>query len=209
MGFLILLPVFIKAQESKIVQVKGIITNYHNEVLPYVFIYDEYAKKGYLATEHGEFDIFTTRGTTLIFTHIGYKRDKFVIPSVGKTDILFLKLKMITDTLKLPEVVVFPWKTLKQFIHVAVTTKIPEDEVSRVEKRFDEIRYQAMHPSDDEIIPSPEKSYRLTVNKRAAESYWKGQTQPMPIFDLMAWQKFFQYLKEGKFKNQNKNKEQE
>lgn len=194
------------SQEKKIVQIQGLITNTQNDILSYAFIYDKLAQKGYLANNKGEFNIFVERGTDLTFTHIGHKKASYTIPLIGNSDILFLRIKLNSDTILLKEITIFPWKTYQQFIQAFINTKIPDDDISRATNNIAIMKKQLATMEDDDYFQSASVAYKINQQRMASDLYWKGQTQPMQIFNIMAWQEFIRYIREGKFKNPNKRK---
>ncbi len=199
--FFLMVFASVYSQEKRIVQVKGVITNQRNEVLPYVFIYDQLGKKGYLANEAGEFSLFVERGTELMFSCMGHKRHSYPIPLVGNTNLLFLKVKLTPDTILLKEITIFPWKTYQQFIQAVLNTVIPDDDLAKAERNIELMKEQMYLAEYDEQFQSPTIAYKISQHQRASDLYWKGQTQPLQIYNLMAWQEFVRYLREGKFKN--------
>jgi len=208
--FLLLLNVFYSyTQDRKILQVKGIITNQKDEILSFAFIYDKLGQKGYLSNENGEFNIFVERGTELVFSYLGHKRYSYTIPAIGNTNIIFLKIKLVSDTIILNEITIFPWKTYQQFIQAFLNTHIPDDDLSRAERNIEIMKNQMYLLETDERFQSSSIAYKISQNQMASALYWKGQTQPLQIFNVMAWQEFVRYLREGKFKNNRKQKNKE
>lgn len=204
-GFILLFfNVNVFSQDKKIVQVKGVVTNQRNELLPYVFVYDKLGQKGYLSNEQGEFNIFVERGTELVFSYLGHKRQSYPIPLVGQNPILFLKIKLTSDTILLKEITIFPWKTYQQFLQAVLNTVIPDDDAARAERNFELLKAQMYLTELDDRFQSPSISYKVSMNQMSSNLYWKGQTQPLQIFNIMAWQEFVRYLREGKFKNPEK-----
>jgi hypothetical protein len=122
------------SQEKKIIQIRGLITNTQNDLLSYAFIYDQLAKKGYLANDKGEFNIFVERGSELTFSHIGHKKAGYTIPLIGNSEIFFLRIKLSSDTVFLKEITIFPWKTYQQFIQAFINTQIPNDDITKPKK---------------------------------------------------------------------------
>lgn len=192
------------SQEKKIIQIRGLITNTQNDLLSYAFIYDQLAKKGYLANDKGEFNIFVERGSELTFSHIGHKKAGYTIPLIGNSEIFFLRIKLSSDTVFLKEITIFPWKTYQQFIQAFINTQIPNDDITRAEKNIEIMKSQLATMEDDDYFQSASVAYKINQQRMASDLYWKGQTQPMQIFNIMAWQEFIKYIREGKFKNPNK-----
>ena len=209
-GFVILLvSLFVSfcfSQEKKLVQIRGLVTNQQNDLLSYTFVYDKLGQKGYLTNDKGELNIFVERGTELLFSHIGYKKYSYTIPLIGNTDLLFLRIKLVPDTIFLKEITIFPWKTYQQFIQAFVNTQIPDDDISRAEQNFAILKNQLATMEEDDNFQSASIAYKIMQQRMASDLYWKGQTQPMQIFNIMAWQEFIRYIREGKFKNPNKRK---
>ncbi|MCX7953823.1 MAG: hypothetical protein N3A01_01385 [Bacteroidales bacterium] len=205
---LVLLNIFFlfsHSQNYKIYQIKGIVLNTENKPLSYTFIYDSLLKKGYLANDIGEFDFFTINNNTIIFSHLGYKPQKIRISiKDSQQDIYFLKVFLIADTIFLKPVNIFPWRNYEQFVLDFLTAKIPDDDYQRAKTNFNILKYQIQF-ADDEMFASANISYRFSLFKYTSDLYWKGQTQPLQIFNIIAWQEFLQYLREGKFKTKKRN----
>ena len=191
------------AQKADIIQVKGIVVNKKLEPLPFAHILVKSKNFGTISDENGKFDFFIEKGDTLIFSCVGYKKSRHIIPTISDYRIYHLLALLQQDTIILPEVLILPWETYKDFVVAFVKTKIPDDDIDRAEKNLALIQLQAIINEDD--MPSaPGASYNLLTQQRNSLLYWKGQTQPMQIFNVFAWQQFFDYLKNGKFKQTKK-----
>jgi len=191
------------AQKAELIQVKGIVVNKKLEPLPFAHILVKSKNFGTISDENGKFDFFIEKGDTLIFSCVGYKKSRHIIPTISDYRIYHLLALLQQDTIILPEVLILPWETYKDFVVAFVKTKIPDDDIDRAEKNLALIQLQAIINEDD--MPSaPGASYNLLTQQRNSLLYWKGQTQPMQIFNVFAWQQFFDYLKNGKFKQTKK-----
>ena len=76
-------------------------------------------------------------------------------------------------------------------------------------KNVELLKSQLAMMEEDDYFQSPSIAYKLQQQQWASDLYWKGQTQPMQIFNVMAWQKFIEYIREGKFKNPYKKKKED
>jgi len=196
---------FLFSQNANLVQVKGMVVNQNREPLPYVRIIDITRGKGLIARSDGEFSFFTEKGDSLLFSYVGYKDQVRPIPSIVADKIYYLVVVMKPDTFMLPETDILPWKTYEDFKKEVLVARVPEDDLDRAAKNLALMELQQILYPDD--IPSaPGAAAHLYFYEYYDKLYWKGQTQPMQIFNIMAWQKFFQYLKEGKFKQKEKPK---
>ncbi len=194
------------SQNSQLVQIKGMVLNEAREPLPYVQIIDKKRSKGVISHSDGEFSFFTEKGDTLVFSCIGYKKVQKIIPTILKEKIYYLVVVLSADPVMLPETQVFPWQTYKEFKEAILEVQVPEDDYDRAAKNLAIMELQQiLFP--DEMPSAPGAASHLYLYEYYDKLYWKGQTQPMQIFNIMAWQQFFQYLKEGKFKQKDKKKD--
>jgi len=192
------------AQNAEIIQVKGIVVNKKLEPISFTHILIKNKRNGSVSNEFGKFDFFAEKGDTLIFSCVGYKKTKYIIPKANNFKIYYFLAMLQPDTIRLPEVLIFPWKTFKQFTEAFVKTEVPDDDIIRAEKNIELIKFQIL--KDDDDFSAPGAAYNIINSQRNSLLYWKGQSQPMQIFNVFAWQQFFDYLKNGKFKNKkNKN----
>ncbi len=192
------------AQKAELIQVKGIVVNKKLETIPFTTILVKNKNFGTISDENGKFDFFTEKGDTIQFSCVGYKKSKFLVPTVSNYRIYYFLAMLQHDTILLPEVIIIPWKTYKEFVQAFVKTKIPDTDIDRAEKNLALIQLQ-MLINDDDMPSAPGASYNLLSQQRNSLLYWKGQTQPMQIFNVFAWQQFFDYLKNGKFKRKQSN----
>lgn len=194
---------FAYAQPSTLVQVKGMVINSQREPLAFVHIVDATRGKGVISRSDGEFNFFTEKGDTLFFSCVGHKKVRKIIPAIYPDKIFYLVVVLPVDTQMLPETKVFPWNTYDEFKEAIMAARIPEDDFDRAVKNLALMELQQiLFP--DEMPSAPGAASRLYLYEYYDRLYWKGQTQPMQIFNLMAWQQFFEYLKEGKFKQYEK-----
>ncbi|MBI5540981.1 MAG: carboxypeptidase-like regulatory domain-containing protein [Bacteroidia bacterium] len=193
----------IKAQTSNIIQVKGMVVNIHFVPISYVHILIKNKKTGTISDENGKFDFFAEKGDTLQFSCVGFKKRIYTIPTITTSRIYYVVAVLKNDTTILQEVVILPWKNYKEFKKIFLISKVPDDDIVRAEKNLELMQLQ-MLLNDDDIPAAPGAAYNISMQQRSSQLYWKGQTQPMQIFNVIAWQQFFEYLKEGKFKRTKK-----
>lgn len=192
-----------KAQIHELIQVKGIVANKKLEPVSFAHIIIKNKKSGFISDEFGKFDFFCEKGDTLQFSCVGYKKAKYIVPAVSDYRIYYFLAILQFDTLLLPEVLVFPWKTYYEFKTAFLKSEIPEDDIDRAEMNFALIQLQ-MITDDDDMPSSPGASYNLLTQQRNSLLYWKGQNQPNQLLNYFAWANFFDYLKNGKFKRKQK-----
>lgn len=186
-----LICLFSLCQTYEIIHIKGIVFNENNKPLSFVLIYDSLQNKGYISNDIGAFDFFTINNNLLLFKHLGYKIQKIKISTDKK--IVYLKIYMEPDTIVLKQINVVPWKNYEQFVYEFLNVNLPEDDYYRAQKNFEILKSQLLTFEDE--FPLSSIAYRNSVNQLAEKLYWKGQNQPIQIFNLIAWKKFIEFLR--------------
>lgn len=191
------------SQKQELIQIKGMVVNEKSEPVSFAHILFQNKKYGTICSQNGKFDFFTVTGDTLEFSCVSYKKAKYTIPLKTNFKIYHILALLHPDTLILPEIIIYPWKDFKEFTKIFLETNVTDDDIVRAEKNFELLKLQ-MIVNEDEIPSAPGAAYNISMNQRYSQLYWKGQTQPMQIFNVFAWQQFFEYLKNGKFKRKQK-----
>lgn len=201
---IILFPIFLIAgvcfsQTQELLQVKGMVVGLKLEPVPFAHVRVKSRKTGTISGSDGKFDLFLLKGDSILISCVGYKKGVYSIPKMTDSKIYHLLVVLYPDTVRLPEVTIFPWRNYKEFKEVFIKTKVPDDDLVRAEKNFQLMTLQAII-NEDELPSAPGAAYNLSMQQRNDLLYWKGQSQPMQLFNVFAWQQFFDYLKNGKFK---------
>ncbi len=202
---LIISNISLQGQNSEIIQIKGIVINEKHEPLSFVHILNLSRRKGATSNSNGEFDFFSNKGDTLRFTCIGHKSTKKIIPLIISEKIYHIIVVLKSDTLMLPETIVLPWQTYQEFKEAVLAVKIPDDDKDRATKNLALMELQQILYPDEMPIASG-AARRIFLYEHYDKLYYKGQNQPMQIYNVIAWQEFFKYLQEGKFKYKKKKK---
>jgi hypothetical protein len=196
---LVFLSVVCISQTQELIQVKGMVVGLKLEPVPFAHVKVKSKRTGTISGSDGRFDLFLEKGDTIRVSCVGYKKGTYTIPRMTDSKIYHLLVVLYPDTIRLPEVTIFPWRDYKEFKEVFIRTKVPDDDIIRAEKNFQLMTLQAFI-NEDEMPSAPGAAYNLSMHQRNDLLYWKGQSQPMQLFNVFAWQQFFDYLKNGKFK---------
>lgn len=152
---------------------------------------------GTTSNDQGYFSIVVIKGDTLVFSSIGYKTEKVLIP----TDLSGKRYTMITtmseDTIYLRETVIKPYISRELFQHYFVTLNIP-DEQGKLEN-FDpetlrEMAYNMGMDGGDNA--------KYVLRQEAGRYYYSGQAPPIQLLNPFAWAQFVKAWKAGKLKIQ-------
>ena len=195
------------AQQEKRILITGTVKNTFNEPVPFTHVIVN-RKKAMACDNNGKFLFWGHLSDTLIFTAIGYKNGKFIIPAGISADEYSFNKILLADTVRLKEAVVLQWHTYREFIDDVVKTKIPEDNYSRAEKNIKTIFRQYELMLNDPDAPSfPGACQNYVQQRRNYQTYYAGQAQPMNIFNVAAWSQLIKAIERGDFKKKKKEDE--
>ncbi len=208
-GLLLLIAVFILAgsawgqQRENLVQFSGMVLDGSEEELypvPYTNILVKGKGRGTYSDLRGFFSIVVEKGDTIVFSAIGYKQVKYVIPVDLNDDRYSLVQLMTQDAVNLPETVVFPWPSREHFRLEFLAMDVTPELQSNASRNLGDAplaRLQQQLPRDG----VENSSYYL--RQQARDYYHIGQLPPMNIFNPVAWKQFFDSWKKGDFKKKD------
>jgi len=188
-------------KKKDLVQLSGIIKNEYLEPLPYAHIFILNSSRGTITDPYGKFTLVTKVHDTVMFTSLGYKSRKLIIPDTLQEPFLNIQIILETDTIMIKEVVIYPWKNYQQFKEAFLNLKLPEDDMDRARKNIALLKTQIILDNN----PSAVANYRYIMQQQVEATYNKWSYPSYQIFNPFAWAKFFEALKRGDFNNK-KNK---
>lgn len=199
----LLLGTWLSAQEADydLVQFSGmVVTGDSLFPVPYVNIKIRNLNRGTTSDAYGFFSLVARKGDIIQFSAMGYKKGEYHIPDTLSSNRYSLIQMLSNDTILLRETVIYPWPTKEQFRQAFVWDKIPDDDLTIAQKNLDKMemreRARAM-PMDGSM------NYRNYMQQQVGKLYYKGQIQPMNIFNPFAWAEFIQAWKRGDFKKKD------
>ena len=203
LGFF-LLPASSSAQlwsadkDEELIQFSGIIRNLQYRPLGSVNIVILNRERGTTADRRGIFSFVVHPNDTILFSHVGYKPTLHVIPDTLETNQYPSDIFMVSDTFRLAEVKIFPWKTYEEFKEAFIAMDLPDDDEQRAYKNIALIKTQI---KVNDHGASPNINFREVMKQQYNQLYYEGQYPYYTIFDPMRWAEFFDALKNGEFRN--------
>lgn len=197
-------------QEKKPVQISGIVVTAEEEpqFIPYAHaVVKNRAGGGTMTDSEGFFSFAVLPGDTLIFSSIGFKREKLHIPDTLQQKEYLAKIVMRRDTTMLQEVTLYPWPTPERFREEFLKTKVPttEEDIAQRNLAVEELKDRAAA-----MGYSPEEIQDYVISAHNADIYNYGRYQGFSgggsallgsLTDPFAWARFFEALKQGDFKS--------
>jgi len=186
-------------QDRKFHQIEGKIKNTQYKALPFAHILIQNKRMGKISNYDGSFTLIAEAGDTIIFSSVGYKKGRYIVPMDAEEKILFHIQIMLTDTIELKEAIIFPWDTYEEFKQDFIEMEMQDDDVERAYRNLAMIEKQ-MILYGDELPVAPNAAHRIFMDENVySKKYYAGQSQPMKILDVMAWSEFYKTLKFSAF----------
>ncbi len=188
--------------DPKLVQVTGMVLA-EDSISPVIHanIYTPDKSNGTTTNLNGYFTMVAAVGDTVEFSAIGYVTAALIVPKDLPSDSYSLIHYMHTDTLLLPEAVIYPWPTKIEFKTAFLELELPDDDIKRAQRNLEAQKIREMQQI---LAYDGNENFDNYMRDYSRSLYSKGQIPYQPIFNVFSWVEFFKALKEGKFKNKNK-----
>jgi hypothetical protein len=190
------LEVLSSAQEKKLIQLTGKVTDELLQPMPFAHILVLESYRGAITNIYGNFSLVVEEQDSVLISAVGYKRKYMSIPQNLPTHFLTIEVNLQIDTLVISEAQIYPWKTYEEFKEAFVNLKLPTDDMERARRNIALIRTQIIMDHE----PSARQNFRHIMEKQYQQTFIQGQFPSYQILNPFAWAKFFKALKRGDFK---------
>jgi hypothetical protein len=187
----------VSAQEEKLLQFTGRVFDDFIQPLPYTHVLITNSGRGTITDREGKFSFVVVESDTVLFSVVGFKKSFVVVPSNLEEPFFTRDVLMQRDTFMIEEVEVYPWHDYEEFKEAFINLELPDDDLERARKNIALIKTQIMLDRN----PSASENFDYIMQKNYNESFIRGTYPTYQIFNVFAWQKFIQALKNGDFKN--------
>tara|TARA_B100001142_G_C14292053_1_gene639401 strand:- start:223 stop:843 length:621 start_codon:yes stop_codon:yes gene_type:complete len=188
--------------QDKSVQLTGIIVSNDSLLtVPFANIFVKYDNIGTISDFYGYFSLVASKGDTIIFSCLGYKKEIFIIPEFTEEKFITIVQKLETDTILLDETNVYPWPSRDQFKQAFLTADIDDDAIERAKRNIDNAFVDIMiadMPNDGK------ESFRSFMDDMYQQQYiMMGNPTIIPILNPFAWAAFIKAWQDGDFKRKD------
>lgn len=153
--------------------------------------------QGSISNQQGYFAVVAKRNDTLIFSAVGYRSVKYIVPYELTGQKYTMIQTMSQDTLYLNEVIVKPYISKELFQHYFVTMEVPGEDDPLAGLDPETIRELAYAMELDGTANS-----KYYLRQESGKYYYTGQMVPINLMNPFAWAQFIKSWKEGKLKIQ-------
>jgi len=189
------------AQEDKdLIQLSGKVTDEYQRPLPFAHILVLNSYRGTISNNYGNFSLVVEAKDSVLISSVGYKTKYIEIPGDLPTNFMDVNIVLQVDTLVIAEAVIYPWKNYEEFREAFLELKLPNDDMERARKNIALIRTQIIMDQE----PSARANFKYIMEQQYKETFTEGMYPTYQLFNVFAWAKFFEALKRGDFRMDNK-----
>lgn len=199
------IQLFAQTQRDKnLVQFSGVVvTGDSLAPIPFTSIMVRNSYHGTVSDVYGFFSFVARMNDTIEFSAIGFRRAVFIVPDTI-TDYRCSLIQILkTDTIRLPEVTVFPWPTKEQFKEAFINLHVPNDDLTRAQRNLNknELNYLAAT-----MVMDGSMNFRSAMAVQQSRLYYAGQVPTSNWLNPIAWARFVEAWQNGDFKKKNTEK---
>jgi len=189
------------SQMEGLLQLSGVVvTGDSLKPVPFVNVVIKHTYRGTYSDYYGFFSLVASRGDTIEFTSVGYKKGKFIIPDT-LTENRYSLIEMLSkDTVLLQEAVIYPWPTREQFKQAFLELQLPADDYDRARHN---IALAERKERNDPMPMDGSMNFRNAMLQQQGKLYYAGQLPPNNLLNPIAWSKFIRAWRNGEFKRKD------
>ena len=167
------------------------------EALTYANIYVEGTNRGTVSDFDGFFSLPVRRNETIVFKYLGFGDARVTIPDTLSEDRYFSMVMMAYDTVNFQTVVILPWPSKEHFDIEFAQMDVTDELADRARENLSN---SVMAELREKLPQDGRENYNEYLKGKQAEYYSAGQTRPMNVLNPLAWKKFIDQWKAGKYK---------
>lgn len=181
--------------KERLLQFSGIITDVDSSrVVPYVTISNMSTNEQRAANYKGYFSFVAHPGDSLVFSAVGFTKTQLVIPNDVQESSYTAMVKMKSEIVYLPTVVIYPWATTEEFTKEFLSMKVADDDMEIAKKNLSSQSIMGMSQTlSRDAGEISGINWRLN-HDRALN---KNMVQTNPLLNPFAWGKFAQQILSG------------
>lgn len=187
--------------KHSLIQVNGIITDDQNNPVPRVTIISRKIHRGTISEQTGIYSLISLPGDTVYVSALGYKRINFEVPAVLEGRLYKKDISLVSDTISIEGVSIFPWKTYQEFKRdVLANQPVITPQIRYMYENLASIKATLENTPSYDI--TPEAGFRMAMQQQGNYNYTRGQTPYNNLLNPFRWAKFFSGVKNGLLKNE-------
>ena len=200
--FVAAIPSHIRAQEkSRLIQVNGFVTDNEKNPVPRASIISHRIRRGTISESTGIYSLISVSGDTVSVSALGYKPVSFFVPADIEGKLYKKDISLISDTISIEGVNVFPWKSYGEFKKDFLANQVRMS--PQIRNMYDNLAsIQATLEATPSYGTTPQAGFRMAMQQVADANYTRGQSPMNNLINPFAWAKFFNGIKNGLLRNE-------
>jgi hypothetical protein len=188
----------VRGGDPEPIQFSGVVMSSDSlRAIPYVSVYSRKTGRGAITNYQGFFSLVAYPGETIRFSCVGYKAKTYTIPEDLKGQRYSIIQLLTTDTVHLDATVIYPWPSKDDFREAFLALDLPDDYLERARNNLERERIRELGLT---LAVDGNEATDRYFRQEARKFYYAGQTPPIQLFNVFAWQEFIEAWKRGDFK---------
>jgi len=187
-----------QTDQKNLIQFSGVVVNRDSlHPIPFSNVMIKGTYRGTISDYYGFFSFVARLNDTIEFSSIGFKRNFYIIPDSLRENRYSLIQILIPDTVRIKEVIIYPWPSKEQFKQAFLNASVPDDDLVRARKNLSERNMQEVAeslPVDGSLV------FKQQMQQQYSRLYSAGQLPYNNLLNPIAWAQFIQAWKNGDFK---------
>tara|TARA_R110002050_G_scaffold30928_4_gene79161 strand:- start:7683 stop:8312 length:630 start_codon:yes stop_codon:yes gene_type:complete len=190
-------------EETQPLQLSGIVMSGDSipRPIPFAHVYNEKISRGTMTDAEGFFSFAVLPGDTVIFSCIGFQKEKLGIPDTLNQTAYLARIQMQRDTTLLEEVTLYPWPSRDRFKEAFLATNIT---TTANDIAMRNLASQALKDRAAAMGISPEEAQDMSIRIQNQDIYNFGRYSNQAnggtailgaLTNPLAWHQLFQSFK--------------
>ncbi len=208
---LVIISFFIKAQtvtptkndNSNLIQFSGVVQDEDDaSPVPFVSILVKGTKKGVVSDFNGFFNLVVNAGDVLEFYSMSHKDRSYKIADTLKQKYYYAVQLLTKDTVQLKVVDIYPWPSKEDFKRAFLALNLNDTDYDRADKN---LQREALTYLERNQGASASENYKYVMQAYYTKVYTIGQQPSISLLNPLAWAKFIDAWRKGKYSTKKKN----
>ena len=193
-----------KSNYTNLIQFSGIVLDQDSLTpIPFVAVMIKGTWRGTKTDYYGFFNLVVNSGDEIEFLSLVHKTRSYKISDSLKQKYYYAIQVLTKDTVKLEEVAVFPWPSKEDFKRAFLALDLKDTDAERADRNL--VR-EDMTYLERNATASSSENYKYMMQNIYTKVYSAGQQPSISLLNPVAWAKFIQAWRDGKYKSTAKKK---
>ncbi len=192
-----------KNDNQGLIQFSGVVLDQDSLTpIPFVSILVKGTKRGAVSDFYGFFSMVVTAGDELEFYSISHKDRSYKIADTLKQKYYYAIQVLTKDTVQLKMVEVYPWPSKDDFKRAFLALNLNDTDYDRADKN---LQREALTYLERNQTASASENYKYVMQAYYTKIYSVGQSPSISLLNPLAWAKFIDSWRKGKYSSKKNN----